>query len=123
MNVNFNEIDNRIEKLGYKYIYDNYYLHLIVFIGEYINATDDKKGKWILKHNHNYPLVFQPSFVDSGNVDYYFTINMEIAKELQARFLGKDYAYDQGIDIEVPFQLKSIATYSFEYRDLKEDKD
>jgi len=119
--VNFENLNKRLNQIGYKEIYQKMYLHLILFCGEYLNTIDEMRSKWILEHNRNYPLSFQPTLVDSKGVNYYYTINISLARELQARFLGDDYATDNDINISNPFDLKLVLYNSLDYRDLKKD--
>ncbi len=119
--TNFNLLNDKLIKCGLENIYNEYYLHLILFSIEYLNKVDKNQGKLILKHNSNYPLSFQPSFIDSKNKDYYFSLNVNLARELQARFLGEDYAADQDVELNTSFNYKEILNLALDYRDLIKD--
>lgn len=118
LKTDFDIFNIKLIECGFENLYKNYYLHLIIFSIEYLKKINNNEGKLVLKHNSNYPLSFQPSYIDSKNKDYYFSLNINLARELQARFLSEDYAIDQNIDLSKPFNYKNILNLSLDYRDV-----
>ncbi len=80
---NFDKINLALKKYGYENLYEDLYLHLIVYCVEYLNQKSNLNGNWKFTQNHNYPLVLQPYFEDNKGVSLYFNINILLARELQ----------------------------------------
>jgi len=62
---NFDKINLALKKYGYENLYEDLYLHLIVYCVEYLNQKSNLNGNWKFTQNHNYPLVLQPYFEDN----------------------------------------------------------
>ncbi|MEK6153599.1 hypothetical protein WIW50_10085 [Flavobacteriaceae bacterium 3-367] len=117
LEVNFDKINEKLIQIGLEKAYNEYYLHLILLCGDYLRAVSKNDTKWDLVHNSNYPLSFQPSVVDSCGNNYYFSLNINLARGMMSYFLGEDYAEDSGVDTNIPFDLRKVVNLSLDHKD------
>lgn len=110
--VDFDILNQRIIEYGIENAYQDYYFHLVLLGIKYLNEIDLNKGKLILEHNNNFPLSFQPTFVDSKGNNYYFPLNIMLVREMKSRFLGEDYAIDSDVDLSDSFNFKKVLDFS-----------
>ncbi|WP_422106027.1 hypothetical protein [Winogradskyella sp.] len=127
LSTNFETLNKKLIEYGVESAYKDFYFHLLLFGIKYFNEIDLNNGRVVLEHNNNYPLSFQPTFVDSKGNNYYFTFNVELAREMKSRFLGEDYAIDSDVDLNNPFDIKKILDLSLNKKwfinDTGNDKD
>lgn len=99
--VDLKELDHAINLYGYEKLYNQFYLSLVVFAGEYIKAK--KGGEWIVENNKSYPSELTPILVDSSNRRY----ELEINNQIQKQFLEKgSFSIEKIIDFALLPKLK-----------------
>lgn len=117
LTIDLKKFNNSLKEYGYSKLYDDLYLHLILFCGEYLNEQNNFLGLWNIDSSHNSPLAYEPIYIDDKGVSSYFTINILLGRDL---IKLKDKKNSKN---ELLFKIEKILEFSEQWKDTRQKID
>lgn len=114
LDVDLKQFNKVLKQYGYDKLYNDLYLHLILFCGEYFDNQNNFLGKWILHNTQNSPLAYEPVYIDDKGISSYFTINILLGRDL-IKLRDK-----KNIKNKVLFKIETIIGFARQWKNARQ---